>query len=489
MKNIIWFAIVALTLSSCKKWLDVSPVSQVSEEELFKSPEGFEEALTGIYSRCSNMNLYGFELTGGLPDVLAQNYSIPGDDWLHYRQTVNYNYNDRFFIAKKDTIWGGLYNAIANCNLLLKNLESQGGILTPDRRQLIRGEALALRAFLHFDLLRLFAPSFSSNPSAKAIPYVTEFSNSVTGLSAVSEVLTKIATDLEQAKELTRPVDPIVTAGYKVGYNTDVPSTEESSASMFLQNRRHRMNYYAICGELARVNLYMDKKSEALRNALEVINSNKFPWTTTNDFINADPQKKDRILYKELVFAWYAPHLEDTLSARFNTGVKGLIVEKNTCEGMYQISGGGGDDLRYKHWFNAVLGGSSIDFYELQKYKRDNDQNRHYFVLPALRLSEIYYIASESAYDTDPVNALLYLNTVRKNRGIQTDVKPANKEELMNELVMEARKEMYGEGQLFYMYKRLNRFITGPVGGSNIPPSDKVFVMPLPDNEIEFGQR
>src|SRR5688572_26271806 len=105
MKNYIWFAMVVLTLSSCKKWLDVSPISQVSEEELFKTPEGFEEALTGIYTSCSNMNLYGFELSGGLPDVLAQNYIIPGGDHLHYQQTVDYNYKDRFFIAKKDTAW------------------------------------------------------------------------------------------------------------------------------------------------------------------------------------------------------------------------------------------------------------------------------------------------------------------------------------------------------------------------------------------------
>jgi hypothetical protein len=112
MKNYIWFAIVVLTLSSCKKWLDVNPVSQVSEEELFKSAEGFEEALTGVYTSCTNKNLYGFELTGGLPDALAQNYTIPGDDFLHYQQAVNYNYRDRFYIAKKDTVWSGLYTVL-----------------------------------------------------------------------------------------------------------------------------------------------------------------------------------------------------------------------------------------------------------------------------------------------------------------------------------------------------------------------------------------
>lgn len=487
MKNYIWFAIVVLSLSSCKKWLDVSPVSQVSEEELFKSAEGFEEALTGIYTNCTNMNLYGFELTGGLPEVLAQNYSISNDEFLHYQQAVNYNYKDRFYIAKKDTAWSGLYNAIANCNLLLKNLETHGEILTTDRQTLIKGEALALRGFLHFDLLRLFAPSFKSNPGAKAIPYITEFSNKVTPISTVTEVLTNIVNDLQQAKELMRQFDPIVTAGYKVGYNTDNPSTEEASSSLFLQNRRHRLNYYAICGELARVNLYFDKRTDALTNAMEVINSNKFPWTDAADFINSDPKVKDRIAYKELLFAWYVPNMSDTLNTRFNLGLKSLIIEDNACQALYEVASSGGD-RRFQQWFKLVSGASSFNWDELQKYQRDPDKNRHYMVLPAIRLSEMYYIASECTYESDPAKALSLLQTVRSVRGIGKTLTVANKDELLQELVKEARKEFFGEGQIFYMYKRLNRPFASLLG-SSIPASDKVFVMPLPDNEIEFGNR
>jgi starch-binding outer membrane protein, SusD/RagB family len=484
MKNIIWFAIVVLTLSSCKKWLDVSPQTKVAAEDLFKTPEGFEEALTGVYSSCSNMNLYGVELTVGLPEVLAQNYVLDPQDYIHYKQAAAYNYNDRYYTARKDTIWSGLYNAVANCNLLLKNIDEHGDVLSADRRQLIKGEALALRGFLHFDLLRLFAPSFKSNPAAKVIPYVTDFSNKTTELSTVTDVLTKAAADLQQAKELIRPVDPILSDTYIVGYNTDNPDVEESSSSLFLQNRRHHLNYYAICGELARVNLYMEKKSEALSNALEVINSKKFPFTKLDDFIQSEPQQKDRILYKELLFSWYVPNMKDTLAARFGTGVKGFYIEKNACDFLYETSGIGGDDQRPKQWFNLVAGN-----YEILKYKRDLEKNRHYLVLPALRLSEMYYIASECAYDADPATAVAYLNTVRASRGMNTNVVVANKEELLNELVKEARKEMYAEGQIFYMYKRLNRTITGLLGYSSIPPGDKVFVMPLPVNEIEFGQR
>mgnify|MGYP002228113051 FL=1 len=59
-----------------------------------------------------------------------------------------------------DTLWSSNYYAIANCNYLLQNISKHGGVLSEKVRPLVEGEALALRAFLHFDLLRGFAPSY-----------------------------------------------------------------------------------------------------------------------------------------------------------------------------------------------------------------------------------------------------------------------------------------------------------------------------------------
>jgi len=100
----------------------------------------------------------------------------------------------------------------------------------------------------------------------------------------------------------------------------------------------------------------------------------------------------------------------------------------------------------------------------------------------------MYYIAAECLYDNDPAQAVSLLKTVRFNRGITRDIVVATKEDFMKELIKEARKEFFGEGQILYMYKRLNRAIDVPLRGS-IPASDNVFVLPLPDNEIEFGNR
>jgi len=483
-----------LLLTSCSKWLDVKPQSQVAATDLFDSQEGFEEATNGLYSRCSQQAAYGDELSFGFLDVLAQNYYIDFHDYQHYVQTSIYNYKDAYFISRKDTVWTGLYNAIANSNLILDNIENGKKLLTPVDYGVIKGEALAMRAYLHFDLLRMFAPSYGNNPSAPAIPYVTAFSNKVTPLSTVSQVLTLVLQDLNAAKGLLKPVDPILSAGYIIDYpwnstSTTAPptrSTEQSNASLFLQNRRNRLNYYAVCGELARAYLYMNKQDSALSNALEVINSKKFPWTDPGDFTNPDPQNVDRILYKELLFSWYIPTLGKTLVNRFAQPV-GLYLDQTGGTNLYQTNGVGGADTRYKEWLSPLTDANG-QWLTVAKYKRDPDTNRHPLLAPALRLSEVYYIAAECSYDANPSQAMGYVDSVRFHRGIPDPLTATGKQDFLNQLLAEARKELYGEGQIFYMFKRMGLPITSPSGIGH-PATNNIFVLPLPNSEIEYGGR
>lgn len=486
MKILTSLCLSILFLASCSKWLDVKPQSQVSAEQLFSTQTGFEEALNGVYTRCSQQGVYGDELTFGFLDVLAQNYSIPAQDYQGYLQTSIYNYGDLNFVSRKDTVWSGLYNAIANCNLILANIENGKKFLSAVDYGLIKGEALALRGYLHFDLLRMFAPSFGSNPSAPAIPYITDFSDKVTPLSTVSGALALIIKDLDSAKSLLKGVDPILSPSYVVGYPSDPFNTEQSDASLFLQSRRTRLNYYAVCGTLARVYLYGNDEADALSNAQEVINAGKFPFTNTADFISANPQTIDRVMYKELLFCWYIPTMKLTLQKRF-ADLTGTYISAGGGASLYQTGGVGGSDLRYKEWLQPIsdVSGSRLD---LIKYSRDADTNLVPLVAPALRLSEMYYIAAECSYDTDPALAMAYVDAVRSQRGIGTPMSAAGKQDFMNQLVQEARKEFYGEGQIFYMYKRLNIPIVAP-SGLSYPASNSIFVLPLPNNEIEFGNR
>ena len=68
-----------------------------------------------------------------------------------------------------------MYNKIANCNVILDNIDVDKTIFTGNNYNRIKAEALALRAFMHFDLLRMFAPAYNeTNKNSTGIPYVDE---------------------------------------------------------------------------------------------------------------------------------------------------------------------------------------------------------------------------------------------------------------------------------------------------------------------------
>ncbi|MBT1705986.1 RagB/SusD family nutrient uptake outer membrane protein [Chryseosolibacter indicus] len=496
MKKYLLF-LISICVASCSDYLDVKPVSQIDKNALFQTEEGFYEALNGVYSRAIGNDLYGEELTFGFLDVLAQNYSvfdIAGSKYP-YQQTANYNYTEKNFIDRKNRVWEGLYNAIGNCNSLLENLEIKGKILSPDVYPIVKGEALALRAYFHLDIIRMFAPSYKSNPTAPAVPYVTRFSNLAAPQLTVAAALDSVIADLTSARTLLRGIDPIAKPSYKVGYTTDGDDADtnpddgsnEEQGSLFLQNRRHRMNYYAVCGTLARAHLCRNNKSEALAFAKEVIESNKFPAVKREDFGNVEEEKQDLILYPELVFAWAIPTQVDELRDRFERGNSSLNVRLDPGNAIYETGSVGAEDLRIKEWFK--IDNSTTARLELRKYHRENT-NKHPLMAPAIRLSEMYYIASECSYPINQNDAWSYFNKARFNRGIAGayEIWSGDEQKLLTELLKEARKEFYGEGQIFYMYKRLNKNIKG-LDGSETPASNKVFVLPMPDDEIRLGQR
>src|SRR4051812_23068972 len=105
MRTFSLLIIIGCCMTSCKKWLDVKPQSEVSQDVLFSTEEGFQEALNGIYSRCAQEDSYGKEITCGFLDVIAQNYTMPSLDEKHYKQAALFNYKNDSMIARKDRAW------------------------------------------------------------------------------------------------------------------------------------------------------------------------------------------------------------------------------------------------------------------------------------------------------------------------------------------------------------------------------------------------
>ena len=170
---IVFALMLTFSLSACNDWLDVNPESQVEDNELFESESGFKEALAGVYSGMVSEATYAKEALYGAYAVLAQEWiNVP----TSYQDLIAYNYDATSPTNLFANIWRSNYNAIANDNNLLKAIDENRYKFSGNNYNIIKGEALALRALLHFDLLRAFGVSFEVNPSMPSIPYSTELS-------------------------------------------------------------------------------------------------------------------------------------------------------------------------------------------------------------------------------------------------------------------------------------------------------------------------
>lgn len=481
MKKILYTMILACStmMVSCDSWLEVKPYDKISEGELQKSEEGYQKMLNGIYIDLNSDALYGQSLSVEMIEVMGGAYAIGTDNsvWGNYKDLSNYQYGTEYWRNRLDQTWNKAYALILNCNKILENIDQNQDLFTGGNYYAVKGEALALRAMLHFDMLRLFGPVYAKDSDKKAIPYYNKQTNSPEPILTAKEVAEKVVADLEEARILLAN-DPVKTEG-------TLMSGSQDGTSNFMRYRALRLNYYAVEALLARVNLYMGNKTEAFKYATDVIKTADqgiFPFVDKSLVIGS-PADPDRIFSSEVLFAltntsrskihknFYDPSRLPNYVFRMDDNLMSNIVY-----GGAATTGGYQDDYRYRA--NWIATGSNRYFYKYSDMVANGSiQNT---MIPMIRLGEMFLIAAESQSD-NLANGVQYVNALRRNRGV------ANLQTLTLDLLKyEYIRELYGEGQLFYLYKRLNSdIITSSNANKNPKASDLIFVVPLPDSETE----
>lgn len=481
---------VLMATASCEKWLDVRPSNQFDEEEQFETEQGYMDVLIGTYQSMTDESTYGAELSFRFVDVLAQLYGNKSSGTAYYRLSATYAYaqvNDDQHSPRTiiEQMWSKQYNSIAQLNYLLKRLDTQPAELTEDSYKLIKGEALALRAFLHFDLLRLFAPAYSeATAGQKAIPYVTEFTVSSSNVLTFAEVVDRIEADMLEAIDLQADFQTI---------DQIIGNQGTTSSELFYMFRQNRMNYWAAKALLARMYLYVGDKANAKKYADEVIDSEQFRFIPTANRIFDERDSLANISFtQEHIFSLYHSGLRNVADNFFKTTslnpeASDLFNTRAVLNGIYETSAEGLDtDIRSTVASPTRWNEYNTSTVYTKKYYSDHTRNVNQRLIPLIRLPEMYYIAAEAS--TDINEALEYLNAVRDARGISvplTNGEVADATALQNELFKEYRKEYYAEGHLWQFYKRLaytslqNTVFYGSMAS--------VYTFPIPDGELEFN--
>ena len=456
-------------ITACNDWLEVAPQAEKEEAEMFEKEVGFRNVLIGAYIRMKSNNLYGEDLTYGSIEMLAQHWTNT-DDLGKYLKA--YNYEQSVVETKINSFYGNLYKVIADVNGLLNNIDARKEMFEGNNFEIIKGEALAIRAFCHFDVLRLFGPIPTNLPEGTILPYVTTVSIVPNRLGSYNDFTTKLLADLDEAERCLEGNDPILTASIK-----ELSTLEVAQDDNFLCDRQMRMNYYAVCALKARVQLWLGNKNEALKYAQKVIDAKDpngnvmFRLGSATDCANGD-----LIFSSEHIFNLNVYNLSDFKISAANT------LYTNSTALKYFWASETTDIRRGKMWKEVYDNYWWTYYYYMTKYTQATNmpvwaKNS----IPLFRLAEMYLIAMECG-------SIQNANDLYKEVCIARDITPVtfgSTEELSETLILEYNREFYGEGQAFYAYKRLGR---SKIFGTSTVGSALIYVLPLPKAESLYIQ-
>lgn len=482
-KNIIAI-IIAVLLTSCNDWLDVNPNDTIVEGDLFKSSSGYHNALNGVYLEMSNNSLYGKELSWAGIEALSQTYkmisSIP-ESHLYFALS-KYRQNNSYVESSMQEIWTKSFYCIANCNNILKNIDNAEPKIfssLQSEKNLIKGEALALRAFLHFDILRLFAPAPINDDGKRYIPYCDTYPIHRKDYQNTDYIITKVIDNLINAQKLVASYDTIGNHIYALGSNSRFSTSsfirENAPSSAFYAYRGYRMNYFAITAILARVYNYAGLHEEAFNEASKLIElqtaegDDLFPFTSVNKV------ELDRKRSSDLIFGLSVPKLFENYEP-YRTNTENSIFL--TLSEQYFTLFDDNVDYRQKELITKLSSDTWISNIYIKPESNSHEVDVVADIIPMVRISEMFYIVAEYyAKNNQFIKSVEYLDKVRRGRNCTIGRLNVHKyDDFIDELLKEARREFIGEGQLFYYYKKYNIKL--------VPEMNEIsFFFPLPQND------
>ena len=498
--------LVSLSTISCDGWLDVKPQDEIDEKDLFATGDGYRHLLNGIYYGLSNSSLYGRELTWGIVDALGQCFDFSNTHstnagWLDKYGATGYEWENYQLKPAIETMWENSYKMVANCNNLIQNIANED----PEKfyykereKSEIWGEALALRAAIQLDMVRLFSasPAMSAERTNAYTPYISEYPSYVSKRLTADSCLSLIIQDLEVAQALLWKADS--SSSFNVSTRFENNSLEEN---LFVSYKRgYRLNYYAATAILARACLYAQKPEKAYMYAKKIIDYQD----KTNFFRFYDRTSYgDKKFYYDILWGLESLDLIEYINAindltNPDSYYHYYIMVANVKDNYFQndMTSSGSNDRRYKHWMTDCGDGESFRFSKYEKYNDESYTQAKVsnYLVPMVRMSEVYYIAAEAIYKSNLEEAKEYLRRVKSGRGLRNsdasmqDLEVADEEGFMSVLINDARREWLGEGQTFFMYKRLGKGIPAANSSDGLIPIDAAHaIVPIPATETNLN--
>ena len=452
--NILFFTATCYLVTGCKKsYLELKPYDQVALDIAIQTEGDMQAATNGIYSAMRNANLFGRDIELRA-DVLADNVYISATNSNRFLEYYQVNYNA--LSASAAATWNSGYATILRANNVINST-----IVANTNTNQYRGEALALRALMYFELVKQYAKPYTAASASTdlGVPLILTYDPTVKPTrNTVQQVYDQVEKDLLAAVPLLTDRVP-----YSAGY----------------------VNKNTAKSLLARLYQFKGDWAKALTNALDVINTGGYTLATTANHAAYWANGNLRTDKQETLF-------ELGFDPSGNAGLESLPY--------YFVQAGYGDGLVADAFYNtftttdvrrslildAVRGGKNVKV--INKYA-----NNINYTIKMVRLSEVYLIAAEAYYQTaKPVEALTYLNLLASKRDASFVYASAGAQ-ILEDILTERRKELAFEGHRYWDLARYNRDVVrvnlNANYASNVPltiaKDNFRRILPIPQTELD----
>lgn len=452
-----------LTMFSCKKVIEIEETDFIGGDIALLTVANNEQGIIGAYSA---MNI---EMAILLNAVFAD--EVKKSEFYNAGTVHEWQYSSTdISIRDNYTAITLYYRIIDRVNRVLEALPNAQATATNDEalRSKLKGEALFLRAFSHFELYRYY--SGSSDPNALAMPYMETPSLAPVARINVGPYFEKLKADMAEAKTL-------------------LPNNLTD---------KYRANRVAVSGLQARVALYLKQWEDAKTFSTEYINA--LPLSPRAEFNGIWTDANTNEVAFKLA-------RNPSAGGRIGSLFRGTSATANNVLNIGTITWMPSDkiwnaydqtnDIRFSSYFvdEPLLAAANRPSRLIKKYAGTAYATAGENVADAkvFRTGEMYLIRAEAKAETgDLVGAAADLNALRAARITgYVPVVFAGKDALITAIINERFKELAYEGHRFWDLRRRNLPVERLASdapsstATTLPAGNFRFLLPIPNSEIQ----
>ena len=459
-------ALLAFTLSNCNDELTTNSSTDVDEETILSSTTGLNMALNSAYHYLlmggidPNSSSQNDACYTGMPG-LAMYYDLAGADFLstkNYGGSVENSYNFAPERAQSTgdyskRIWNNLYKIINQANVIIDALPEATG--SEVDKTILKGQCLAMRGISYFNLLMCYQQTYAIAKGKRGVILrLSSEDPSSMPFSTVEVCYQQVVKDLSEAKTLLASYDR--TDKWRI--NADVASAQLARVYQVMGDWQNALAEAKGVYEKYNALMTKDEWYSGFDNLLtdgckEVIWGVKFTNVTNissntifNYMYNQDPSYGETMTTGP-IYNFINLLVDQKYVDLFDDG----DFRGTKCTKTENVTDA--DEKPVMFWHRSANGDKETKAkwaYNKLKYYGDANgapMGNSYPELSLMRASEMLLIMAEAEANlNNSASALSYLTTLQNARNVAKTTTTTVKDELLEAIYVERRKELLGEG-------------------------------------------